>query len=211
MEIIKYDFFKDYLGNQEFKTIFYKRFDRIKKNYIKFNGNDITDFEIIKENFVEIFSWSVFNKTFLLELINTIKDSNLTTILDPCAGNAFHSFLFKTFSNLETITIDIQDEEDSWTPIIEMNCLEYMRNYDKYNETALLLSWLDYETLGIRVLNMYKGLMVISVGNYYHNSPNYLKKLNDEYSLLRVIYLKMPWGLEEKIEIYKKNIKVFKT
>ena len=58
----------------------------------------------------------------------------------------------------------------------------------------------------MKVLDLYKGLMVISVGNYYHNSPNYLKKLNEEYILQKLIHLKMPWGLEEKIEIYKRKI-----
>lgn len=87
-----------------------------------------------------------------------------------------------------------------------MNCLQFLQNYDKYQDTALLLSWVDYEELGISILKLYKGIIVISVGNYFHNSPNYLKKLNDEYHNLKTFNLKMPWGLEEKIEIYKRKI-----
>ena len=88
----------------------------------------------------------------------------------------------------------------------QMNCLQFLQNYDKYQDTALLLSWVDYEELGISILELYKGIIVISVGNYFHNSPNYLKKLNDEYHNLKTFNLKMPWGLEEKIEIYKRKI-----
>lgn len=204
MDIIKYDFYKDYINNEEFKNKFYKRLIKLNPNLTEIDKD--TEKELVKEYFVEIFSWSVFNKSFLLELVSIIEESNLTTVLDPCAGNAFHTFLFKTFTNINTITIDIQDEKDSWTPIIELNCLDYLKKYNNYQETVLLLSWLDYEELGMKVLDLYKGLMVISVGNYYHNSPNYLKKLNEEYTLLKLIHLKMPWGLEEKIEIYKRKI-----
>ena len=41
--------------------------------------------------------------------------------------------------------------------------------------------------------------MDISVGNYYPKSPNYLKKLQEEYNIIKSFNLKMPWGLEEKM------------
>ena len=47
--------------------------------------------------------------------------------------------------------------------------------------------------------------MVISVGHYEGNSSNYLQKLEEQYKLKKRIILKMPWNLEEKIEIYLKK------
>jgi hypothetical protein len=198
---INYNFYQDFIYEPEFKKKFLKRLDLVKKdnfyksNLVISNINDI----FIKEYFVEIFSWSVFNRKILEEITEIIKKNNLNTILDPCAGNAFHMFLFKTFSKLETITIDIQDEKESWNPIIEIDCLNFLKSYKNYKETVLFLSWLDYEELGLNILELYKGLMDISVGNYYPKSPNYLKKLQEEYNIIKSFNLKMPWGLEEKM------------
>ena len=64
--------------------------------------------------------------------------------------------------------------------------------------------------LASKLLNSYEGNIIISIGNYdnlTHSCPNYLSELNINYDLQKRIILKMPWGLEEKIEIYlKKNI-----
>ena len=65
--IIKYNFFNDYLYDNDFLEIFNKR-----KNYIKNKYNfKLCDDELIKEYFVEIFSWTVINKDTLHD-INTI-------------------------------------------------------------------------------------------------------------------------------------------
>jgi hypothetical protein len=125
--------------------------------------------------------------------------------LDPCAGNGFHTYLFKTYSNLKTISVDIQKEEDAWNDIIECDGVQFLKNYDKHFETVLLLSWIDYEELCLKLLDNFKGYMIISIGNYEEKCPNYKKILNCNYVLLELIYLIMPWGLEEKIEIYKRK------
>ena len=207
MEInIPYNFYEPYLTNNNFLKKFNIRLDEISKRF-NLQKLNLTNDEIIKEYFVEIFSWSVFNKTVLTKL-NSYFSNKITTVLDPCCGNAFHTFLLKEFLNLEVISVDIQDEPNSWDPIIETDGVKYMEEYslNKQVDTALLLSWVDYEDLNIKLLDRYYGPMVVSLGNYEHLSPNYLKKLNENYRLVERIILKMPWQLDEKIEIYKKII-----
>jgi hypothetical protein len=48
------------------------------------------------------------------------------------------------------------------------------------------------------------GSIVISIGNYVNNTK-YIDELNYYYELKKNISLKMPWGLTERIEIYKKK------
>ena len=71
---------------------------------------------------------------------------------------------------------------------------------------ALILSWIDYESLTIDLLNFYKGEMIISIGNYDKLSPKYVEQLKNSFNMSKQIILHMPWGLSEKIEIYiRKN------
>ena len=35
------------------------------------------------------------------------------TLIDPCSGNSFHTFLFNEFCKKNVITIDIQEEKDT--------------------------------------------------------------------------------------------------
>ena len=129
---------------------------------------------------------------------------NINQVIDPCAGNSFHTYVIQNYLKMNVITVDIQDETYSWTPITEKDgrlALQEL-SVEEHQNTALLLSWIDYESLTIELLELYQGKMVISVGNYAGKSPNYLKKLKDKYKLQKEIVLRMPWGLEEKIEIY---------
>ena len=71
----------------------------LRKNYIKNKYNfKLCDDELIKEYFVEIFSWSVINK-YTLNDIDTFISKYVPngTIIDPCSGNSFHTFLFNKF------------------------------------------------------------------------------------------------------------------
>ena len=62
--IIKYNFYNDYIYDNKFLEIFEKR-----KNYIKTKYNiELSDDEIIKEYFVEIFSWTVINQYTLNDI-----------------------------------------------------------------------------------------------------------------------------------------------
>ena len=90
--------------------------------------------------------------------------------------------------------------------IIEIDAIEYLKYIDnsKINNYILLLSWIDYEELGIKLLDLYKGNIVLSIGNYYqHKSFKYLNKFQKEYDLIQKIKnKKCPWGLDEYIELY---------
>lgn len=206
MEVtIPYNFYEPYLTNNNFSQKFDVRLKDISQRY-NVQKLNLTKQEIIKEYFVEIFSWSVFDKTVLTKL-NSYFINNITTILDPCCGNAFHTFLLKEFLGLDVRSIDIQDEPNSWDPIIETDGVKYLEEYpiNKQVDIALLLSWVDYEELNMKLLDRFFGPIVVSLGNYEKLSPNYLKKINENYKLVERIILKMPWELDEKIEIYKKT------
>lgn len=199
---VNYDFYIEYFTeNSEFKNKFEERKKMIIEKYKLKNQN--LDF-ILREYFVELFSWSVFPKKILEKVVEYVRENEITGIIDPCCGNAFHTYLFGNISKLNTFTVDIQDEPCSWNSIQEMEGRAFMRQLlsQEHESNALLLSWIDYESLTMDLLNAYKGKMVISVGNYDKLSPNYVEQLRAEYKLLEQFILKMPWGLTEKIEVY---------
>ena len=164
---------------------------------------------MIEDYFVEIFFWSVIPKKLLYNLEKLISKNNISKLIDPCCGNAFHGYLFNKYLQLETINIDLQDEPYSWMTIIKGNGLEFISNLKKedFINTGLILSWIDYESLGIDLVNKYLGNLIISIGNYENLSPKYLEFLNTDFNLDKSIILEMPWNLTEKIEVYsRKNI-----
>ena len=74
------------------------------------------------------------------------------------------------------------------------------RNYISFVSIELLLSWIDYEQLGLELIDMYHGNVIISVGNYEdHGNNKYL------YKLINRIIVKMPWNRTEVIEIYERQ------
>jgi hypothetical protein len=87
---------------------------------------------------------------------------------------------------------------DGRTFLKNLNPIEHQQN-------ALLLSWVDYESLNIELLNLYQGKLVISVGNYYQTTPGFIDKIQQDYHLINTYILKMPWNLTERIEIYLRN------
>lgn len=202
--IINYKFYNDYIDNQLFLDKF-----NIRKSYLKKKYNlNLTDEELIKEYFVEIFSWTVMDK-FLIKDIYTTINNYLTdmVIVDPCSGNSFHTFLFNTFMGIPVITIDIQPEENSWVETIEDDGLNYIINMKDNENKVLLLSWIDYTKydLSYNLLKSFKGQIVISVGNYReNNSKKYLDELSNNYILIKEYYCQMPWKYEEEIKIYRK-------
>jgi hypothetical protein len=199
---IEYDFYKFYLGNKVFKNILKKRMLYIKHKY----ELDMSNNELIKEYFVEIFSWSVIPLELLVELNEFLIKNNINTILDPCCGNAFHACLFDIFCGTKTLSCDIQREENAWIENVEKDGRQFLEelNEKDHFEGALILSWIDGEDLARELLNKFMGNIVISLGNYVNNT-RYIDDLNYYYDLKINIILKMPWGLTERIEIYKKK------
>ena len=76
---------------------------------------------------MELFSWSVFTPRVLNILDELFKNHKITQVLDPCAGNAFHTFLLHTKLGIGVRTVDIQNEKDSWLPIEEMDGLKLLQ------------------------------------------------------------------------------------
>ena len=193
---VSYYFYQDYL---KIKPSFQEKMkSRIQDIHTKYYLDEVP----VEEYFVEIFSWSVFPISILKKLESLILESNCHTILDPCAGNAFHTYLFQEFTTLKTLTYDIQDEKNSWTPITVKDGQSAIEELESHLNICLLLSWTDYEELSLQLLSKYQGPLVISVGNYEERSPRYLKKLRKEYDLIWDTVLDMPWSLEEKVEVY---------
>lgn len=198
---IKYDFYKEYLKNNNFNDIFKQRTAYIKSKY----DINMTDKELIESYFVELFSWSVIPKELLLDISKYLQQNNITRILDPCCGNAFHTCLFDMISGINTLSCDIQIEENAWIKSIEQDGRQFLDelNEQEHFEGALILSWIDGEKLARELLSKYKGNIIISIGNYVINT-GYIDDLQRYYKLRKQIILKMPWGLNERIEIYSK-------
>ncbi len=217
---------------RDFKRDFTKKLS-IRKEYIKNKHNllNFSDEELIKEYFVEIFSWTVMDKYILNDIkkviddifcsskldkdydedddniITQIKKLNNITILDPCSGNSFHTYLFHKYLLMPVITIDIQPEENAWIDTIEGDGLEYIINMKDHTNKILFLSWIDYthNELSYNLLTNFKGNMVISVGNYREiDCKKYMDELNNKYKLIKEYYCTMPWGVVEEIKIYSK-------
>ena len=205
MIVISYNFYEEYLENEEFSKIF-----KIRKLYVK-NKDKLkySDDELIRERFVEIFSWTVIKKNILFEInkiISEIVPDGI--IIDPCSGNSFHTFLFKTFCNRKVITIDIQPEENAWVETMEQDGLEYLKNMKIHDNKILILSWIDYtgKELSYNLLKSFKGNLVISIGNYREiNSKKYLDELKSNYEIINSYDCMMPWNMIEEIRIFKKN------
>lgn len=195
---VSYNFYQDYL---KLKPDFQ---DKMKQRILDIHKKYYLDEVLVEDYFVEIFSWSVFPPELLQKLTKIVEANGCDTILDPAAGNAFHTYLFEEFTNLKTLTYDIQDEDNSWTPIIVKDGLQAIRELESQSNKCLLLSWTDYEELGIQLLDLYQGPLVISVGNYEPKSPNYLKKIKTEFTRIEKVDLWMPWSLEERVEVYRR-------
>jgi len=200
--IIDYDFYKFYSNNNIFLDIFKTRIEYIKNKY----SLTMDDNEVIKEYFVEIFSWSVIPHELLFNIATFLKENKIQYIIDPSCGNAFHTFLFDTFCNINTLSCDIQKEEHAWIETIEQDGREFIDELNKttYCERALILSWIDGEQLAKELLDKFTGNIIISIGNYVINT-DYIDHLKHHFKLKQHIILNMPWGLTEKIEIYIKK------
>ena len=202
MNIVNYDFYKEYINDELFNSIFQKRLIKVKNQYKFMKINNL-----IEEYFVEIFCWTVIPKKLLFE-IDFILNSHINnyTLIDLCSGNSFHTFLFNNFCNRNVITVDIQVEECAWIYTIENEALDYLKNkITNFEDKILLLAWTDYDDLSISLLKNFKGNLVLSVGNYEDgDSKRYLEELKNSYELLHHFQLKMPWDLIENIKIFRK-------
>jgi len=198
--LVDYNFYKDY-QNYIFDRKLKNRVKYFKTRYgIKKQCLDT----IIKDHFVEIFCWSVIPLNILNMLGEIIKRNEITGVIDPCCGNAFHTYLFGNVLGLNTYSVDIQDEPHSWKNIIEEDGRLFIKKLSPIDHTnnLLLLSWIDYDSLTTELLDLYQGNLVISLGNYDKLSPNYVRKLNESFKLIKKVVLKMPWDLSENLEVY---------
>ena len=205
---VDYNFYQSYLeldSQNSFQTQFQKRITLLKRTLQEWKWepkplSSILDY-LLQEHFVEIFSWSVLPYLALQDIYQHIQPW-VTELIDPCCGNGFHTYLFQQFTPISCVSIDIQDEPESWVPITVQNGLQGLKNIEHQESLGLLLSWIDYEQLCLQLLDLFKGPVVISVGNYHNISPNYLERLHQDYKLSYQMTLMMPWGMKEHIEIY---------
>ena len=71
--LIEYDFFKNYISHTYFRYKLKQRMKYIKNKY----SPNICDNELIKEYFVEIFSWSVIPQELLLEIARFLRKNEI--------------------------------------------------------------------------------------------------------------------------------------
>ena len=162
---IEHDFYQDYLSSVNFSKIF-----DIRKKYIRDKFSFLgSDEELITEYFVEIFSWTVIPKNILLEIDEILADTDILsnngkklTLIDPCSGNSFHSFLFQEFCGRPSHAVDIQPEKNAWMETISMEGVKYLNSIDTHQDKILLLSWIDYDELAHRLVKNYKGNIIIN-------------------------------------------------
>ena len=198
---VPYNFYEDYLHNYKFQELFNKRKKMIKDRYSLHHSDD----ELVKEYFVEIFSWSVIPYNLLLEISKLLDNHKFSNrIIDPCSGNSFHTFIFNEFCNKKVSTIDIQPENLSWIETIKENGLDFIKNNCTTND-CLLLSWIDYDDLAYNLLYHFRGNLLISIVNYENISFQYLDLLESNFVLVKKYILHMPWDHIEQIKIYKRK------
>jgi len=197
---VSYDFYKKYNNLDDFVSKYEERKKTIKDRY-KLKLNDEL---LVKEYFVEIFSWTVLPKEVLKFIKDIIDKNNIKLIIDPSCGNAFHGYLFENLFNIKSVNIDLQNEKKSWLPVTVGDGRDYLSYQLKYvhEKSILLLSWIDYEKLCLEFMDLFKGNIIISLGNYDELCPNYKKKLNHNFELIEKIEFEMPWGLSETMEKY---------
>ena len=230
---VRYQFYHDYIYDNDFSKKLKvrlagikehtKRLHRITSNSMSYDNDtddntrpdtddntrpdtDIPYPKLIKDNFVELFSWSAIPHQLLYKISDILTYNGVNLVIDPCCGTAFHTYLFHNFCGLDVYSADLQDEPNVWTHITKKDGRILLQEIptEKHNTSALLLSWIDYESLGIELLDLFKGQIVISIGNYEERSPNYINRLNLLFNCIEKYKLIMPWGLTEKIEIYKR-------
>lgn len=207
---IEYDFYKCYYRLEGFNRILHER----KKYYtdkLRFLGIfNCPEKDLLNEFFVEIFSWTVMDNTILDKIKQDIMDNYTSkleelTIVDPCSGSSFHTFLFNKYLMMPVIAVDVQPEQNAWIDTIEGDGVSYITNMKDHSNKILFLSWIDYtkNELPYNLLINYKGNMVISVGNYRETDcKKYLDELNDKYNLVSDYNIIMPWFSFEEIKVY---------
>ena len=205
---VDYCFYKEYIKlDSNFEVKMKKRIKDIRDNVSYKDSEKLDDDCLIREYFVEVFSWTALSYNTLTTIYKIIKEY-ATTLLDPCCGNSFHTYLFETFTDMKCISYDIQDEPNSWTMITVNDGLESFNELSSHSNTCLMMSWIDYDELSVKLLETYKGNIVLCIGNYYETNPNFecVKKLAREYTSIFRTRLLMPWNLLETIEIYVRSI-----
>ena len=202
---IKYSFYEEYLDSPVFSQIFTTRKQHIRN---KFNFQGI-DKELIAEYFVEIFCWTVIPKNILLEIDEILADTDILandgkklTLIDPCCGNSFHSFLFQEFCGRPSVAVDIQPEPNPWMETISSEGIKYLNSLESHTDKILLLSWIDYGELAHRLVRNFKGNIIISVGNYENISFKYLKELHQNFTKIKEYDFIMPWNHHERLKIF---------
>ena len=182
---VDYCFYKEYIQlNSDFEIKMKRRIQDIRNNFSYKDSEKLDEETLIKEYFVEVFSWSVLPYDGLKTIYDIIS-KYCRYLLDPCCGNSFHSYLFSTFTDMDCFSYDIQDERNSWTDITVKDGLESFSNLSDHHNVCLLMSWIDYDELSVKLLEKYQGDTVLSIGNYYESNPKckYLMKLSQEYKL----------------------------
>ena len=202
---VPYDFYKEYVReNPLFQERMNQRIAYVRAKHQLKNQEEAV---FIQEYFVEVFSWTALSYSLLLDM-DALLSSHVPnyTLVDPCSGNSFHTFLFHHFCGRSVMTVDIQPDEVPWTPTIEADGIAYVQRLSTHQNLVLFLSWVDFTDRDIvyQLLTSFHGKIVVSVGNYRNDtSQKYLERLRDSYQLLATYFCAMPWGLTEEIRIFK--------
>lgn len=196
---ISYDFFTTYptTVQEHIHKMIQRRLQGIcEKNFLPPETTRLEDV------FTDIFSWSVLPASVVQHICDLLTShGGVNQIVDLCCGNGFHTFAFAHLTQFPTYTGDIQDEPHSWMPIQVGDARKIVQTLP-LSKAALLLSWIDYQELGVFLLSHFDGPVVLSFGNYSDRSPKYLHVLQTNFVLQAAYDLLMPWNRVERIEVY---------
>jgi hypothetical protein len=238
---INENFYKDYLIAEtpkyntplqienNFQARMTARIQHIRDIY-HFTKEKWTDEIIINKYFSKIFSQAIITKEMLDEISNILYSNRIFVLLDPCCGNGFHMYLFRTFTRFCVVGIDINPEPCAWLDILAgitigkphdpaFNSLEVLTDvFEMYNTRkgctqdymCLFLSYIDVDDLAHELLNIFQGNFVIMIGNPKEKFPDTFKHLEEEFNVLNVFKIKQHDGTLDTLEIYRrKNINIF--
>lgn len=163
---------------------------------------------IVREYFVELFSWSAIPSRTYIDISNLLKENGVTTIIDPFAGTGFMGFRF-SLENFNVILSDARPGNIQWLPIQKINVEDY--EFDNLQEThiALLLSWVDlWSNSGTTILNKFKGQYLIWVGEGKGGccgDDTIHQIMEQDWKILKHFdYQKFP-GLNDFARVYKRK------
>ena len=184
-----------------------------------------SDKQIIDKYYTDIFAKTIFTKELIDELSELLFRNRIFVIIDPCCGNGFHMYLFRTFTPFCVVGIDIAPITSAWLDILAgitidrphepaFNSLEALPDvYKMYKEKkgctpkymCMFLSDVEEDELSLELLKMFQGNLVFNIGNPRDKFIETYQYLDSNFNLIKEYKIKEVQGNVDILEIYKRK------